>query len=251
MVKQVRAARTRQALVRAAAEVFADDGYALASLPAISRRAGVSTGALHFHFPSKDLLAREVEAAATVSLQRLAARQDVPAARQDVSAARQDVSAARAPGAPGGSARPGPAAPPAGPPSGGAALRLLVDVSRDLVLALSADPVLRAGFGLGGDPSRKGGEGPGRWWNEWVHALLREAHGAGELAEGVSPEAAAVAVVAATLGLAGLASRHRLHFSPHLVEQFWALLLPGLAARPPRRPARPGISAAESGPAPR
>ncbi|MFD1276975.1 hypothetical protein ACFQ51_49860 [Streptomyces kaempferi] len=40
MVKQVRAARTRQALVRAAAEVFADDGYALASLPAISRGPG-------------------------------------------------------------------------------------------------------------------------------------------------------------------------------------------------------------------
>ncbi|WP_369658167.1 hypothetical protein HEP85_43855 [Streptomyces sp. RPA4-2] len=62
--------------------------------------------------------------------------------------------------------------------------------------------MLRAGFGLGGDPSRKSGEGPGRWWSEWVHALLREAHGAGELAEGVSPEAAAVAVIAATLGLA-------------------------------------------------
>ncbi|MCX4571654.1 ScbR family autoregulator-binding transcription factor [Streptomyces sp. NBC_01571] len=225
MVKQVRAARTRQALVRAAAEVFADDGYALASLPAISRRAGVSTGALHFHFPSKDLLAREVEAAATVSLQRLAARQDAPPG-----------------GVPGG---------PAGAGAGGAALRLLVEVSRDLVLGLSADPVLRAGFGLGGDPSRKGGEGPGRWWSEWVHALLREAHGAGELAEGVSPEAAAVAVVAATLGLAGLASRHRFHLSPHLVEQFWALLLPGLAAPPPRRPARPGIPAAETGPAPR
>ncbi|MFJ2398334.1 ScbR family autoregulator-binding transcription factor [Streptomyces sp. NPDC087843] len=225
MVKQVRAARTRQALVRAAAEVFADDGYALASLPAISRRAGVSTGALHFHFPSKDLLAREVEAAATASLQRLAARQDAP------------------PGGVSGG--------PVGAGAGGAGLRLLVEVSRDLVLGLSADPVLRAGFGLGGDPSRKGGEGPGRWWSEWVHALLREAHGAGELAEGVSPEAAAVAVVAATLGLAGLASRHRFHLSPHLVEQFWALLLPGLAAPPPRRPARPGIPAAETGPAPR
>ncbi|MGW3852992.1 ScbR family autoregulator-binding transcription factor, partial [Streptomyces fagopyri] len=145
-------------------------------------------------------------------------------------------------------AGPGPGG-PAG--AGGVALQLLVDVSRDLVLGLSADPVLRAGFGLGGDPSRKGGEGPGRWWSEWVHALLREAHGAGELAEGVSPEAAAVAVVAATLGLAGLASRHRFHLSPHLVEQFWALLLPGLAAPPPRRPARPGIPAAERGPAPR
>ncbi|MEU0038146.1 helix-turn-helix domain-containing protein [Streptomyces sp. NPDC006333] len=229
MVKQVRAARTRQALVRAAAEVFADDGYALASLPAISRRAGVSTGALHFHFPSKDLLAREVEAAATASLQRLAARQDAP------------------PGGVSGGVSGG----PVGAGAGGAGLRLLVEVSRDLVLGLSADPVLRAGFGLGGDPSRKGGEGPGRWWNEWVHALLREAHGAGELAEGVSPEAAAVAVVAATLGLAGLASRHRFHLSPHLVEQFWALLLPGLAAPPPRRPARPGIPAAETGPAPR
>ncbi|WP_393072035.1 ScbR family autoregulator-binding transcription factor [Streptomyces sp. LN704] len=225
MVKQVRAARTRQALVRAAAEVFADDGYALASLPAISRRAGVSTGALHFHFPSKDLLAREVEAAATVSLQRLAARRDAP---------------------------PGRVPPvPAGAGGAGAGLQLLVDVSRELVLGLSSDPVLRAGFGLGGDPSRKSGEGPGRWWSEWVHALLREAHGAGELAEGVSPEAAAVAVVAATLGLAGLASRHRFHLSPHLVEQFWALLLPGLAAPPPRRPARPGIPAAETGPAPR
>nr|QIY76262.1 helix-turn-helix transcriptional regulator [Streptomyces sp. RLB1-33] len=75
MVRQVRAVRTRRALVRAAAEVFAEDGYALASLPVISRRAGVSTGALHFHFPSKDLLAREVEAAATVSVQRLAVRE--------------------------------------------------------------------------------------------------------------------------------------------------------------------------------
>ncbi|MFF3001136.1 ScbR family autoregulator-binding transcription factor [Streptomyces sp. NPDC057950] len=221
MVKQVRAARTRQALVRAAAEVFADDGYALASLPAISRRAGVSTGALHFHFPSKDLLAREVEAAATVSLQRLAARRDAPPGRV-----------------------------PGGPAGAGAGLQLLVDVSGELVLGLSSDPVLRAGFGLGGDPSRKSGEGPGRWWSEWVHALLREAHGAGELAEGVSPEAAAVAVVAATLGLAGLASRHRFHLSPHLVEQFWALLLPGLAAPPPRRTARPGIPAADTGPAP-
>ncbi|MFF2132901.1 TetR family transcriptional regulator [Streptomyces olivochromogenes] len=75
VVRQVRAVRTRRALVRAAAEVFAEDGYALASLPVISRRAGVSTGALHFHFPSKDLLAREVEAVATVSVQRLVVRE--------------------------------------------------------------------------------------------------------------------------------------------------------------------------------
>ncbi|MER5821690.1 ScbR family autoregulator-binding transcription factor [Streptomyces mirabilis] len=208
MVRQVRAVRTRRALVRAAAEVFAEDGYALASLPVISRRAGVSTGALHFHFPSKDLLAREVEAAATVSVQRLVVRE-------------------------------------------GAGLQLLVDVSRDLVAALAVDPVLRAGFELGGDPSRKSAEGPGRWWCEWVHALLREAQGAGELARGVSPEAAAVAVVASVAGFGRLASRHRVRSSSPLLEQFWALLLPGLAAPSRRRPVLPGPRAAGTDRTPR
>ena len=74
MVKQVRAARTREALIRAAAEVFAADGYALASLPEISRRAGVSKGALHFHFASKDALAAEVEDVAAARVVRLAER---------------------------------------------------------------------------------------------------------------------------------------------------------------------------------
>ncbi|WP_244313893.1 ScbR family autoregulator-binding transcription factor, partial [Streptomyces olivochromogenes] len=207
VVRQVRAVRTRRALVRAAAEVFAEDGYALASLPVISRRAGVSTGALHFHFPSKDLLAREVEAVATVSVQRLVVREG----------------------------------------AGGGGLQLLVDVSGDLVAALAVDPVLRAGFELGGDPSRKSAEGPGRWWGEWVYALLREAQGAGELARGVSPEAAAVAVVASVAGLGRLASRHRVRSSSHLVEQFWALLLPGLAAPSRRRPVLPGPRSAGTG----
>ncbi|MFD9284289.1 ScbR family autoregulator-binding transcription factor [Streptomyces mirabilis] len=211
MVRQVRAVRTRRALVRAAAEVFAEDGYALASLPVISRRAGVSTGALHFHFPSKDLLACEVEAAATVSVQRLVVREG----------------------------------------AGGGGLQLLVDVSRDLVAALAVDPVLRAGFELGGDPSRKSAQGPGRWWSEWVHALLREAQGAGELARGVSPEAAAVAVVASVAGFGRLASRHRVRSSPHLVEQFWALLLPGLAAPSGRLPVLPGSRAAGTDRTPR
>jgi AcrR family transcriptional regulator len=191
MVKQVRAARTRQALIRAAAEVFADDGYALASLPAISKRAGVSTGALHFHFPSKDALAREVEAVATGSVQRLAQRER---------------------------------------PAAGGSLQLLVDVTHDLLAALAADVVLRAGFELGGDPSRKDGSGPGLWWSEWVHALLREAHAAGELAQDVSPEGAASAVVAATVGFGMLSSWRRFRLSADVVEQFWALVLPGLAA---------------------
>lgn len=213
MVRQVRAVRTRRALVRAAAEVFAEDGYALASLPVISRRAGVSTGALHFHFPSKDLLAREVEAAATAAVQRLVVVREGAA--------------------------------------GGGGVQLLVDVSGDLVAALAVDPVLRAGFELGGDPSRKSAEGPGRWWSEWVHALLCEAQGAGELARGVSPEAAAVAVVASVAGFGRLASGRRVRSSPRLVEEFWALLLPGLVAPSRRLPVLPGPRAAGTDRTPR
>ncbi|MFH8476431.1 TetR family transcriptional regulator [Streptomyces sp. NPDC018000] len=45
----------------AAAEMFAREAFAPASLTAISRRAGVSNGALHFHFENKKVLARAVE----------------------------------------------------------------------------------------------------------------------------------------------------------------------------------------------
>ncbi|MEU8464603.1 ScbR family autoregulator-binding transcription factor [Streptomyces sp. NPDC029003] len=61
MVKQERALRTRESLVRAAAEVFAEEGFTVASVAAISERAGVTPGALHFHFDGKDALARAVE----------------------------------------------------------------------------------------------------------------------------------------------------------------------------------------------
>src|SRR5258705_4564694 len=64
MVNQERAARTKRNLIRSAAEVFEREGYAAASLTVISSQAGVSNGALHFHFASKEDLAREVEGAA-------------------------------------------------------------------------------------------------------------------------------------------------------------------------------------------
>ncbi|MFH7597502.1 TetR/AcrR family transcriptional regulator [Streptomyces racemochromogenes] len=72
MVKQERAARTRESLVRAAAEVFAEEGFAAASLAAISRRAGVSAGALHFHFEGKTSLALVVEERAAHTLREAA-----------------------------------------------------------------------------------------------------------------------------------------------------------------------------------
>ncbi|MFF4119939.1 ScbR family autoregulator-binding transcription factor [Streptomyces sp. NPDC001714] len=192
MVKQLRAARTRQALVLAAAEIFATDGYALSSLPAISRRAGVSAGALHFHFPSKDALAIEVESTARRAVEQLVADRR---------------------------------------PSTASALHLLVTVTREVLAAVATDVVVRAGFKLSVDPSRKNGMGFGCWWRAWVCEELLRAQHAGELADGVSPDRVAAVIVAATVGFEVLAAEDRGRISPRHVEQFWSLMLPQLAAR--------------------
>ncbi|THA36625.1 TetR/AcrR family transcriptional regulator [Streptomyces sp. A1277] len=63
MARQERAEQTRRKLVEAAAEEFAAHGYSGASLSGIVRSAGVTMGALTFHFPSKSLLADAVQEA--------------------------------------------------------------------------------------------------------------------------------------------------------------------------------------------
>ncbi|MEV5887419.1 ScbR family autoregulator-binding transcription factor [Streptomyces sp. NPDC052020] len=59
-VKQERAVQTRESLLRAAAEVFDEFGYSGASINRILKRAGLTAGALYFHFDSKEDLARAV-----------------------------------------------------------------------------------------------------------------------------------------------------------------------------------------------
>ncbi len=53
MPKQARSEATYHALLDAAEQVFAAQGYAAASVAAICRAAGVSKGAFYHHFPSK------------------------------------------------------------------------------------------------------------------------------------------------------------------------------------------------------
>ncbi|WP_367044722.1 ScbR family autoregulator-binding transcription factor [Streptomyces sp. Je 1-332] len=59
-LKQERAEQTHRVLIHAAAEVFDEFGYAGASISRILKRAGVTAGALYFHFDSKEDLARAV-----------------------------------------------------------------------------------------------------------------------------------------------------------------------------------------------
>ncbi|GLP66139.1 hypothetical protein TUSST3_27590 [Streptomyces sp. TUS-ST3] len=76
MVKQVRAERTRQALIAAAAIEFDRHGYAGTSLSAVHRACGMTMGALTFHFRAKADLAsavcQEAETITRGALTRLA-----------------------------------------------------------------------------------------------------------------------------------------------------------------------------------
>ncbi|MDJ1134974.1 ScbR family autoregulator-binding transcription factor [Streptomyces iconiensis] len=61
LMMQERSERTRRRLVEAAAEMIDRFGYPQANLGDISRAAGVTKGALYFHFPSKAELALAVQ----------------------------------------------------------------------------------------------------------------------------------------------------------------------------------------------
>ena len=189
MVKQERAARTRRALIRSAAGVFDQEGFAAASLTAISSRAGVSNGALHFHFASKAALADAVEEAAASQLRAITDLAFGP-----------DTSC----------------------------LQHLVDVTHLLVAGLHDDVVLRAGFELSGDISRLPHIDLRACWQTRIQEAVSRAEGKGELSAGVS-ESAVTALVAATVGFEVLGSRDATWLSRARVTQFWGLLLPRLA----------------------
>ncbi|MBO1420022.1 ScbR family autoregulator-binding transcription factor [Streptomyces sp. FH025] len=60
MVQQERAVRTRRLILEAAASVFDEYGYEGATIGEVVARAGVTRGAVYFHFASKRELARGV-----------------------------------------------------------------------------------------------------------------------------------------------------------------------------------------------
>ncbi|MFJ6700857.1 ScbR family autoregulator-binding transcription factor [Streptomyces sp. NPDC091272] len=188
MVKQERAIRTRESLILAAAEVFAEEGYVPASLTTISRRAGVSNGALHFHFENKQALALAVEAEATRALGAITA---------EASQAEEGV------------------------------LQELVGATHALMARLAQDVVVRAGFELGTGSAR--GAGTCRLgWQRWVEEALSRAAREGSLADGVSPQDAAGAIVAATVGFEVLGAQDPGWYTGRAVTGFWELLLPRL-----------------------
>ncbi|MET7679208.1 TetR family transcriptional regulator [Streptomyces sp. NPDC005423] len=71
MAKQERAEQTRQRLIEAAAAEFAEHGYVGTSLHRIVDSAGVTMGALTFHFRTKSALADAVQEAGTTATREI------------------------------------------------------------------------------------------------------------------------------------------------------------------------------------
>ncbi|MEU3091201.1 ScbR family autoregulator-binding transcription factor [Streptomyces massasporeus] len=191
MTKQDRAVRTRLALIRSAAERFEARGYVRASLAEISAGAGVSSGALHFHFANKAAVAEAVEHAAEQSLRGAAAR------HRD---------------------------------SDGSSLQRLVDVTHHVARLLCADVVVRAGLRLNAEQAAGRVRDLRREWRECVQGLLAEAERGGELAAGVTPQRTSAVVLAATTGIEVLAREDDGWLARPSLTDLWQLLLPCLAA---------------------
>ncbi|MBO0651833.1 TetR family transcriptional regulator [Streptomyces triculaminicus] len=190
MAMQDRAARTRRELIRCAAAAFEQHGFARTTLNDVCRRAGVSSGALHFHFDNKEALADAVEAEASAALHRAG-----------------EMARVR--------------------PSG--ALQALVDASHSLAAVLREDSVVRAGFRLSYDTTRTNGLPLSERWHSCVRTLLAAARDEGALAGGVPMRDAAVAVTGVTVGLAVLSHRDRRWAGQTSLTGFWRLMLPQLA----------------------
>ncbi|WP_189219872.1 MULTISPECIES: ScbR family autoregulator-binding transcription factor [Streptomyces] len=62
--RQERAIRTRESILEAMASLFIEVGYEAATIAALVERTGLTRGALYFHFPTKEAMARGVLARA-------------------------------------------------------------------------------------------------------------------------------------------------------------------------------------------
>ncbi|MGW7089729.1 ScbR family autoregulator-binding transcription factor [Streptomyces sp. NPDC054871] len=191
MTKQERAARTRSQLIAAAADVFNRNGFVRASLTKVSRQAGVSTGALYFHFENKEELA-----AAVVS-------QAVGALRSAV----RTVHGRRT-----------------------CALQRLIDASHAIAALLRSDSVVKAGVllnqeGHGRRPDLR------QEWHAHIQRLLTEAARENMLVPDLSRQSAAGAIMSSTVGFEVLGRDDFAWLSRHTIAAFWGFQLPALADR--------------------
>lgn len=192
MAQQERAVRTRETVLVAAGEAFGENGFLGTSMADILARAGVTKGALYFHFSSKDELAVAV-----------IEEQEEVAARIAACARESDQ-----------------------PP-----LIALVSMTTRWAHEIQSNPVVRAGVRLiieQGTYERPMAKPYGSWAG-LVIELLQRARDRGELRAGLDPETTAAFIVCAFTGtqlLSQVTSGHQ--DLQQRVEDMWKVLFSGL-----------------------
>lgn len=189
---QERSDRTRRKLVHAGAEMFHRNGYAHATLGGIAASAGVTKGALYFHFASKEELAEAVQARGRALLDE---------------SVRERLAAGTSP------------------------LQTLVDTTHWLARNLREEPAVPASFRIAKECAGLAQPVPDfhRIWLAAVSKLLRQARDAGELREEVRWENAESLVAAVAGGIETLAGTDMPYAElQRRVSGLWSLLLPVL-----------------------
>ncbi len=206
MPKQQRAIGTRAAILRGAAEAFRRNGYCSTSLADVATEAGVTKGALYFHFDSKEAIALAVIGAqheASIALGHRMLDGSLPG------------------------------------------LEAMVTMSLELAAQLRTDPVVAAGIRLTMESSVFSTPivGPYRDWMAVCEELLGRGIAEGDVAGGTDVAAVAHFISPAFTGVQlvseALTGREDLD---RRVDEMWALILPALVA-PDRRERLLGLPA--------
>lgn len=188
---------TRWSLLVAAAELFDAHGYTGTSISAVSRRCGLTSGAVYFHYANKQSLARAVIEEHFASWPALIRR------------------AAHSPA--------------------GCVLDRIVNLSYEVAAAFRDDIVVRAGgrLWLERRTINVALPPPFSGWIETLTGLLDAARADGSVAAHVDPRAAAGVLVCAFFGTHTVSDAldERQHIERHLTD-LWLHLLPGLAPDP-------------------
>ena len=192
MAQQARARETRAAIIRGAAVAFQKRGYGSTSLSDVSAAAGVTKGALYFHFDSKEALALAI-----IEAQHEASRNIGCKLLDD-----------NVPG-----------------------LHAMVIMSIELAKQLNDDPVVSAGVRLTIDASnfRAPVSGPYLDWMVACEEFLRRGIAEGDILQSVDVSAAAHFIIAAFTGVQVVSDvlTGREDIEQRLVEM-WAVILPAL-----------------------
>ncbi|MEU7278984.1 ScbR family autoregulator-binding transcription factor [Streptomyces sp. NPDC045431] len=161
--RQDRSARTRELVMRAAAEVFAEHGYRESSVKDVAERTGMTKGAVYHHFPTKEVLALAL-------VEEHYARW--PHVLDEVAA------------------------------MGLSPLATALEVMDRVAAAFGDDPITIAGARLQNEQASIGVELPTPYvgWIGVMTKLFQEAEAAGELREGMVPEQLARLIVASFFG---------------------------------------------------